>query len=100
MSLGFVADGPDGVCGFILGRIISIVENTLKFGEILILGVHPDYQRNGVCTKLIDGLCNELLSKGINVLGVGVIPYDEDLVAFFESSGFNRGPLLSYIKVL
>ena len=59
LRLGLVADVEGHVRGFILGRITYAGEAANRTGAILILGVHPDYQRKGIASQLVRMLCDK-----------------------------------------
>jgi len=100
IDLGFVAEIENDVCGFILGQVATIHSGASKFGEITIIGVHPNHLRIGIATSLLSSLCDQFKTKGIRAAVAGVVSRDRYLVAFFEKMMFNRGPLMNYIKIL
>jgi GNAT superfamily N-acetyltransferase len=73
-------------------------EAATKVGQILILGVHPDYWRKGIAGKLIGAICEKYRLKGIRTVRIGIDQRDKDLAAFFEHMGFNVGHLIDYAK--
>ena len=99
-DLGFIAEFEGKVRGFIVGRQPRISQRATEMAEIAILGVHPDYQRMGIATKLVDTVCEELRSRGIREVRIGIDPHDKDLLAFFESIEFVGEHLLNYTKTL
>jgi ribosomal protein S18 acetylase RimI-like enzyme len=100
ISFGFVAEVDGRVCGFILGRKSYIGSDATEFGEIVFLGVLPDYWRKGIAARLLDSLCNKFRGRDISTISIAVATRDIVLRAFFEHMGFSRGPLLSYTKTL
>ena len=99
-DLGFVAEVEGQVRGFIVGRQPRISKRATEMAEIAILGVHPDYQRMGIATKLIDAIRGQLRSRGMRVVRIGIDPHDKNLLAFFESMDFFGEHLLNYTKTL
>ncbi len=53
LDLGLVAEVEGHVRGFTLGRVAHIGDAATEVGEILILGVHPDYWRKGIAADLV-----------------------------------------------
>ena len=100
VDLGFVAEVDGQVRGFILGRRIYLSERGIKVGEIIILGVHPDYGRKGIAAKLVASICQKFKTKGIRTVRIAIDLSDKDLRTFFEHSGFNSDRLLNYIKTI
>jgi len=100
LESGLVAEIEGHVRGFILGRIAHMGETATEIGVILILGVHLDYQRNGIATKLINAICDKFRSKGIKRVRIDVDRRDNDLVGFIERIGFDVGHLIDYSKTL
>jgi len=100
LGLGIVAEIEGHVRGFILGRIAHIGEAATEIGVILILGVHPDYQRSGIATKLVNAICDKFLSRGIKKIHMDVDRHDRNLLNFVERMGFGTGHLIEYSKGL
>jgi len=98
LDLGLVAEIEDHVRGFILGRVTNVGEAATEVGEILILGVHPDYGRKGIAGELVKALCEKYHSKGIRTVRIGIDQRDKDLEAFFEHMGFSVGHLIDYAR--
>jgi len=100
LELGFVAEVEGHVRGFILGRVADITENAMQVGVILILGVHPDYQRRGIATQLVNAICDRYRSKEIKTVRIGIDQRDKELLAFFECMDFSVGHFIDYSRTL
>jgi len=100
LDFGFVAEIDGHISGFILGQVAHIGENAIEIGLILILGVHPDYQRRGIATKLVNALCEKYRSKGIKTIRTTIDQQDKDLLGFAEHMGFRAGHRVDYSKTL
>ena len=100
LDLGFVAEVDGHIRGFILGEVARLREAAIELGVILIIGVHPDYQRKDIAANLVNALSEKYRSKGITRMRIGVDERDKDLLAFVEHMGFRIGHLLVYSKTL
>jgi GNAT superfamily N-acetyltransferase len=98
LDFGLVAEMEGHVRGFILGRVAHVGEAATEVGQILILGVHPDYWRKGIAGELVKAICEKYRSKGIRTVRIGIDQRDKELEAFFENMGFSVGHLIDYSK--
>ena len=99
-GLGFVAEVDGQVHGFVLSEVAHLRAPAIELGVILIIGVHPDYQRKGIATKLVNTLAEKYRSKGIKRMRIAIDERDKDLISFIEHMGFRIGRLLTYSKTL
>lgn len=84
-GLEYVVDGE--VAGFILGA--SMLFHYGRVFEINDLAVHPDYQRQGIASKLLSQCLEDLKQKGI--VGVHLITAAEGVLpSFYEKFSFTR----------
>jgi ribosomal protein S18 acetylase RimI-like enzyme len=100
LGLSFVAEVSGEVAGFILARHAYVGEPVVEVGLIQILGVDPDYWRQGIATKLVNALLEHCRSKGLKTVRLMVNERDSQLQGFFASMGFRRGHLIDYTKTL
>jgi len=100
LEFSFVAEVNDHVRGFILGQITRIDNAAPDVGTILMLGVHPEYQRRGIATKLVNALLDNYHSKGIKKVRLGISTRDRGMIAFAEHVGFSTGHFVLYTKTL
>lgn len=87
LALGFVAEAEGQVRAFILGRMARARETAGEVGTVAILGVHPDYQRRGIATRLTDALCGKFRAEDIKTVRIahrGVDRRDKPLLDFIE----------------
>ncbi len=91
LALGTVAEIEGHVRGFILGGVEHVGKSATEVGRILILGIHPDYQRRGVAARLVEALCQGCRSRGITRLRIEVDQSDKELLGFVERMGFDVG---------
>jgi GNAT superfamily N-acetyltransferase len=99
LGLSFVAELSGQIVGFILARHTyfgAIGEACL----IHVLGIDPDYWRQGIATKLVNTMLERCSSKGLNTVRVMINEKDSQLHRFFSHVGFLRGQLTEYTKTL
>lgn len=100
LDLSFVAELSGKVVGFILARHVFVGDPVVEVGLIQILGVDPDYQRQGIASELIDALVERCRAKGLKTVRVMISDRDSQLQSFFSDEGFRRGQLIDYTKNL
>ena len=84
-GLEYVVNGE--VAGFILGA--SMLFHYGRTFEINDLAVHPDHQRQGIASKLLERLLEDIKQQGI--VGVHLITAAEGILpSFYEKFGFQR----------
>ncbi len=100
LDFGFVAEVEGHVRGFILGKIAHVGESATRIGEILILGVHPDYWRKGIATDLVLAISNKYRARNIRTVKIEIDHRDKSLLGFCERMGFSVGHRIDYTKAL
>lgn len=100
LDLSFVAEVDGQVAGFILARLAYVGEPVMEVGLVQILGVDPDYWRQGIATKLVNVLLERCQSKGLKTVRIMVNERDSQLQNFFQRLGFRRGQLIDYTRTL
>jgi ribosomal protein S18 acetylase RimI-like enzyme len=99
-DLSFVAEVNGEVQGFLLARRAYFGEPFTEVGLIQILGVDPDYWRQGIASQLINALVETSQAKKLNAVRIMVDESDNQLQALFSHMGFKRGKLIDYTKAL
>ncbi len=94
-AVNYVAELQEEVVGFLLGDIRGSDYGLPFGGWIDMVGVLPEYQRQGIAEKLAKAFCARCAT---NYVKVRVIFREDDrsLVRFFSSLGFKKGKLVSY----
>jgi GNAT superfamily N-acetyltransferase len=94
----WVALDGDNVAGFVGVRL----HREDKMGEIYILAVDPDHQRQGIARVLMDTAFNHLRTAGLKMVMVetGDDPGHTPSRATYENMGFARWPVVRYFKEL
>ena len=100
LGLSFVAEVNGQVAGFILARRAYVGEPVTEVGLIQILGVDPDYWRQGIAAKLVNALLQTCRAKKLGAVRIMVNERDSQLRGLFEHLGFTRGKLIDYTKTL
>jgi len=99
-DLSFVAEVNGEVQGFLLARRAYFGEPFDEVGMIHILGVEPDYWRQGVATEMVNALVETCGEKNLNAVRIMVDQGDNQLKSLFERLGFRKGNLVDYTKKL
>ena len=99
-DLSFVAEVNGEVQGFLLARRAYLGEPFTEVGLIQILGVDPDYWRQGIATGLINALVETCRDKKLNAVRIMVDERDSQLQNLFQRDGFHRGKVIDYTKAL
>jgi ribosomal protein S18 acetylase RimI-like enzyme len=82
-------DGPERICGFVLGTVISKPGSAWTYGYIIWLCARVGWQREGVATRLVDKLVERMVAKeGIRIIMADTDPENTRAVRFFEKMGF------------
>jgi ribosomal protein S18 acetylase RimI-like enzyme len=97
-DLSFVAEANGEVQGFLLARRAYFGEPFDEVGMIHILGVEPDYWRQGIATQMVNALLETCQEKKLNAVRIMVDQSDDQLKSLFEQLGFRRGTLVDYTK--
>ncbi|MCD7034806.1 GNAT family N-acetyltransferase [Metabacillus sp. GX 13764] len=83
----FVAEKGGDLAGYI-AAFGGKVKRT-SHSAYLVLGVHPDYYRQGIASKLFEKLFQWALQRGIKRLELTVIKYNEKAFSLYEKMGFS-----------
>jgi len=99
ITLSIVAEVDGEVHGFILARRAYIGEPT-EVGLIQMLGVDPDYQHQGIATKMVNAFLDTCRSKNLSAVRIVINERDSQLEGLFKHLGFRRGEFIDYTKTL
>lgn len=98
--LGRVAELEGVVVGFMIGEVRRWEFGQPSCGWITALGVDPDCRRLGIGRRLLAELLDYYRQKGLQDVRTIVEWADGDLLQFFHSMGFIRGPFVELQKSL
>jgi ribosomal protein S18 acetylase RimI-like enzyme len=85
-----VAEHQDRIIGFALGTIIIKSRSAWKYGYLIWLGVHPEFQKQGVGEKLFARFQDLMITEGVRMLMVDTSANDIAALKFFKKLGFNQ----------
>jgi ribosomal protein S18 acetylase RimI-like enzyme len=100
LEFGFVAEVDGHVRGFILGRRSPSGGAAAATGTVMILGVHPDFRRQGIAVDLLQALGDRFREAKLKRIHVKIDYSDKDMLDFFERQGFGVGNLIDYYRKL
>jgi ribosomal protein S18 acetylase RimI-like enzyme len=98
--LARVAEMEGEVVGFMIGEIRRWEFGQPFCGWITALGTDPNYQRLGIGRRLLAELLDYYRDKELREIRTIVEWSDGDLLKFFHSMGFVRGPFVELQKSL
>lgn len=89
INTSLVAEEEGRIAGFIMGDLyfgeFGIPETT---GTIDTIGVHPDFQRHGIASELLDQFLMNMKAAGVNKIYTLINWDDFTLEKFFSRNGF------------
>ena len=92
----FVAEHESDIIGFIVGKIIDESDEGEKAGEILVVGVHPDYWNKGIGLRLLEKLRDAASHEGVKSISISVDKKDSYLRRWCENIGFTGKEIVKY----
>jgi ribosomal protein S18 acetylase RimI-like enzyme len=98
IDMSFVAEIGDQFVGFVIAYLTYVREQVSEACVIQIFGVDPQYQRQGIASKLIQALLDKCRSKKIKLVRTMVDERDNQLQGFFKRLGFDRGRYIDFSK--
>ncbi|MDP2744238.1 MAG: GNAT family N-acetyltransferase [Dehalococcoidia bacterium] len=98
LGLSCVAESDNTVVGFVMGRLSYSEYPVVESGRIQIIGVDPDYWRQGIGSLLVQGFVDLCRSKGIGLVHVAVNSRDDKLQVFLQGISFARRELVEFWK--
>ena len=90
-----VAELDGKVVGFIVGDASGWeygVPDTVGFIDTI--GIHPDYQKQGIASVLLKEMVDSFRKVGVDSVSTFVNLRDRDLLGFFEKMGFEKGDMV------
>ncbi|RDB36792.1 MAG: N-acetyltransferase [Spirobacillus cienkowskii] len=79
------------IVGFVLGTVMSKPGTAWSYGYIVWLCAHPNWQREGVASKLIDKVVEAFVeNEGVRIIMADTDPSNNRAVHFFKKKGFDQ----------
>ncbi len=100
IDMSFVAEVDNQFVGFVMAYLTYVREQVSEACVIQIFGVDPQYQRQGIASKLIQALLDKCRSKKIKLVRVMIDERDSELQGFFKRLGFDRDRYIDYSKTV
>ena len=100
IDMSFVAEVDNQFVGFVMAYLTYVREQVSEACVIQIFGVDPQYQRQGIASKLIQALLDKCRSKKIKLVRVMIDERDSELQGFFKRLGFDRDRTIDYSKTV
>lgn len=91
-----VAEVRGQVVGFVLGRLAESQYGKRDAAWVELVGVHQDFQGQGVGRALMKGFISECRRRGVRSIHIMVNWGDDRMKSFVSALGFNRGELVEY----
>ncbi len=98
LDLSLVAEVDGNVVGFIWGRLALVGIPIDEVGIIHMLIVDPDYQKQGIATKLVDAMVKRCHDRGVNTLRAVIDERHWELQNYFQKLGFKHSELVIYTR--
>ena len=100
IDMSFVAEVDNQFVEFVMAYLTYVREQVSEACVIQIFGVDPQYQRQGIASKLIQALLDKCRSKKIKLVRVMIDERDSELQGFFKRLGFDRDRYIDYSKTV
>jgi ribosomal protein S18 acetylase RimI-like enzyme len=97
-DLSFVAEVGGKIIGFSINRSMYLMVPLTEVCIIHAILVHPDYQRQGVGSKLVRALLNHCEMEGIPTVRILIPKDNKELQTLFKNLGFKRSHVLNFDK--
>jgi ribosomal protein S18 acetylase RimI-like enzyme len=98
LDLSCVAEVNGEVAGFIWGRLAFAGIPVNEVGIIHVLAVDPDYQKQGIATKLVDALTKRCQERGVTTVRAIIDERHWELQNYFQGLGFQRSEMVIYTR--
>ena len=85
-----VAEVDDATVGFILGTTVTKTKSAWKYGYIVWLAVVPEWQREGLGSRLFDKLAEKMIEDGVRIFMVDTEASNQPALRFFKKKGFGN----------
>lgn len=97
-DLSFVAEVDGRMVGFSINRSMYLMVPLTEVCIIHAIFVHPDYQKRGIGSKLIQALLKHCQTEGIGTVRALIPRGNKKLKILFERQGFQRSRIANFDK--
>ena len=97
-DLSFVAEIDGRMVGFSINRSMYLMVPLTEVCIIHAIFVHPDYQKRGIGSKLIQALLKHCQTEGIGTVRALIPRGNRKLKILFERQGFQRSRVMNFDK--
>jgi ribosomal protein S18 acetylase RimI-like enzyme len=98
LDLSCVAEVDGKVVGLIWGRLAFAGIPVNEVGIIHVLIVDPDFQKQGIATKLVDALVKRCKERGVKTVRAIIDERHWELQNYFQKLGFKRSEMVIYTR--
>lgn len=98
LDLSCVAEIDGKIVGLIWARLAFAGIPVDEVGIIHMLIVDPDYQKQGIATKLIDALAERCHARDVKTVRAVIDERHWELQNYFQKLGFQRSELVIYTR--
>lgn len=94
-DLSLVSEVDGQIVGFMINRLAFLMIPLIEVCIIHAILVHPDYQRLGIGSKLIQTLLKECQNEGVDTIRILIPEANEELQALFKREGFQQSHVVA-----
>ncbi len=98
MDVSVVAEAGGEIVGFLLGRITESPLGTPDRALLQLIGIDPEFQRQGIGSRLVNAFAQSCRQKGVRSLHIMVSWHDWWLLSFLSALGFTHGQMTEFVK--
>lgn len=100
VAMSVVAETGGTIVGFLLGQMVGSPYEATDIALLQVIGVDPDYRRNKIGNRLVEGFMACCKKKGVDSVHVMVSVHDWWMLSFLRSMGFRHGEMVEFLKPL
>jgi ribosomal protein S18 acetylase RimI-like enzyme len=78
------------IVGFALGTTVTKARSSWKYGYLVWLGVLPEWQRDGIGSRLFSRLAEKMIDDGVRMFLVDTEADNAPALQFFKKKGFSN----------
>lgn len=94
-----VVDGEDGLSGYVVATLSTLLRPPAVTGEVISLAVAPSQRRRGIGRALLEAACAETVRWGMSEVYLQVAVDNEPALALYRQAGFETVERLRHYYV-